>query len=186
MDDPEVLILFSGGVDSTACVHFYSQLRRSLCSLFVDYGQPAAKNELKSAKTIANYYSIPLMLSEWRGPQNKTDGFINGRNSFLLAAALMECPSTVSVITLGIHAGTNYADCSKYFLDKMQNLIDVYGSHKIQVAAPFIDFTKSEIYSYCIKESVPIELTYSCERGGPRPCRECLSCKDREILNART
>jgi 7-cyano-7-deazaguanine synthase len=182
--DPEVLILLSGGIDSAACVNFYVDFGRPPCCLFIDYGQPAAENEAKSAKAIADYYSIPLLYSKWKGNFSKTPGFINGRNSFLIAAALMERPPTVSVIAIGIHAGTVYQDCSKLFLMKMQNVIDVYENGKIQLSAPFIDFIKMELYSYCIERRIPIELTYSCESSGTKPCGECLSCKDKEMLNA--
>lgn len=180
----EVLILLSGGVDSAACVDFYIDFGRPPCGLFIDYGQPAARREVESAKAIADYYSIPLFYSKWEGHTIKTSGFINGRNCFLVTAALMERPDSVSVISLGVHSGTDYQDCSKHFLIKMQNIIDLYENGKIELSAPFIDFTKSEVYSYCIKRRVPIESTYSCESGGPMPCGECLSCKDREMLNA--
>ena len=182
--DPEVLVLLSGGVDSAACVDFYIEFGRPSCGLFIDYGQPASRNEAKSAKAIADYYSIPLLYSKWEGHTTKTSGFINGRNSFLITAALMERPVTISVIAIGIHSGTVYQDCSKHFLTKMQNIIDLYENGRIELSAPFIDFTKSEIYSYCIERRVPIELTYSCESGDPTPCGECLSCKDREMLDA--
>ncbi len=182
--DPEVLILLSGGIDSAACVDFYIEFGRPPCGLFIDYGQPAAKNEAESAKAVANYYSIPLFCSKWEGHLTKTTGFICGRNSFLIVSALMERPITVSIIAIGIHAGTVYQDCSKHFLTKMQNIIDLYENGKLKLSAPFIDFTKSEIYSYCIERRVPIELTYSCESGGPTPCGVCLSCKDRKMLNA--
>lgn len=182
--DSEVLILLSGGVDSAACVDFYIELGRPPCGLFIDYGQLAARNEGESAKAISHYYSIPLLYSKWKGHTTKTSGFINGRNSFLVAAALMERPASVYVIAIGVHTGTVYQDCSKHFLTKMQNIIDLYENGKVQLSAPFVDFTKSEIYSYCIERHIPIELTYSCESGGPTPCGECLSCKDREMLNA--
>ena len=179
-----MLILLSGGIDSTACVTFYKDLGRSSCGLFIDYGQPALKQEAESAKTIANYYSIPLLSSMWIGNRIKSSGYICGRNSFLITAALMECPESVSVIAIGIHSGTNYSDCSPQFLNKMQEVLDLYTLGKLHLSAPFLEFSKSEIYSYCMHKKIPVNLTYSCEWGGPMPCGECLSCKDREILNA--
>ena len=179
----EVMILLSGGIDSTACVDFYIEFGRPPCGLFIDYGQPAAKNEAKSAKAIAAYYSMPVLYSKWKGYTAKTSGFINGRNSFLITAALMERPCTISVIAIGIHSGTDYQDCSKHFLTTMQNVIDIYENGRIHLSAPFIDFTKAEVYSYCIERRIPIDLTYSCENGGIAPCGECFSCKDRELLN---
>jgi 7-cyano-7-deazaguanine synthase len=182
--DCEVLILLSGGIDSAACVDFYIDIGRKPCGLHINYGQPASGKEAESAKAIADYYSIPLFYSRWEGYVAKTVGFINGRNSFLIAAALMERPQSVSVIGIGIHGGTVYQDCSGDFLAKMQNVIDQYENGKVQLSAPFLDFSKSEIYSYCIKRRIPIELTYSCETGSTPPCGKCLSCKDRELLNA--
>ncbi len=180
----EVLILLSGGIDSTACVDFYIDFGRPPFGFFIDYGQPAAKKEAESAKAIADYYSIPVIFSKWKGHTDKISGFINGRNSFLITAALMECPINVSVIAIGIHSGTDYKDCSKQFLTSMQNVIDIYKNGRLHLSAPFIDFTKAEIYFYCIERRIPIELTYSCENSDSSPCGECLSCKDREILNA--
>ena len=184
--EPEVMILLSGGVDSAACTKFYLDFGRPSCGLFIDYGQPAAIYEVKSAIAIAKHYSIPIKCLVWRGWQLKTAGLIPGRNFFLLSAALMEKPDFVSVIAMGIHAGTNYPDCSKTFWARMQAVVDVYEHCRIQLAAPFLSWSKSEIYAYSLQKGVPFELTYSCERGGTSPCGECLSCKDREMLNALT
>ncbi len=179
----EILILLSGGIDSTACIKFYKDIERPSCALHIDYGQPASKREAKSAIAIAKYYSIPLFCTRWEGPINKTSGFILGRNSFLLTAALLECPDSVSVIALGIHSGTFYMDCTKNFIEKMQSVFDIYENSRFKLSAPFIEFNKQELYNYCIKNKVPIELTYSCENGTFPPCGNCQSCKDRELLN---
>lgn len=184
--EPEVMILLSGGVDSTACVSFYVEFGRPPCGLFIDYGQLAATDEMKSAAAIAKHYSIPLKILPLRGCRPKTTGMIPGRNFFLISAALMEKPDFVSVIAMGIHAGTNYPDCSETFWARMQALVDIYDSGSVKLAAPFLTWSKSDIYAYCHQKTVPIELTYSCERGGTPPCGECLSCKDREMLHART
>lgn len=184
--DYDALILLSGGIDSTACVNFYKEIGVGLCGLFIDYGQPAAKFEAVAAKAVAEYYSINLLLSKWKGPRKKQSGFIQGRNGFLITAALMECPPNVSNIAIGIHKGTDYKDCSKEFVNKMQDIVNVYDLGNMVLSAPFIELTKGEILSYCLNQNVPIELTYSCEVGRKEPCGECLSCKDKEMLNACT
>lgn len=181
--EPDVLILLSGGIDSTACVNFYMDLGVEVCGLFINYGQKSAQHEARSARAVAKYYSIDLLECVWRGPRKKLSGFINGRNSFLISAALMECPNLASIVAIGIHKGTNYEDCSIKFLNSMQDTINIYSGEKIKLSAPFIDFTKNEILSYCVNKKVPIELTYSCENGSKKPCGLCLSCKDKEILN---
>ena len=184
--DPEVMVLLSGGIDSTACVKFYINFGRPPMGLFIDYGQLAADREMKSAKAVADYYSIPLTCLTWRGCLPKRVGLIPARNLFLISAALMEKPDSVSVLAFGIHAGTNYPDSSESFCIHVQTVIDLYEQGKVQLAAPFVTWSKVDVYAYCQKERIPYELTYSCERGVIPPCGDCPSCRDREILHART
>jgi 7-cyano-7-deazaguanine synthase len=184
--EPEVMVLLSGGIDSTACLDFYVEIGRPPCGLFIDYGQPAAAQEIRSARAVARHYSIPLLHLKLQGQMPKTVGLIPGRNCFLISTALMEHPPSVSVIAIGIHSGTGYADCSESFLARMQAAIDLLEPPRVYLAAPFITWMKAEIYAYCYQRRVPIDLTYSCEQGGPHPCGQCLSCKDREMLHART
>jgi 7-cyano-7-deazaguanine synthase len=182
----EVLVLLSGGIDSAACVDFYKDLGRPPCGFFVDYGQPAARLEAQAAKSVAAHYSIPLMSLKWHGCQTKHAGLIPGRNSFLIAAAVMERPPSISVIAIGVHSGTDYPDCSQYFLDTMQLALDASESRSLQLAAPFATWSKAEVVEYCKVRNVPLHLTYSCESGSEPPCGSCLSCKDRRSFLAST
>lgn len=179
--NPEVLILLSGGIDSTACLNFYLRLGRTPFGLFVDYGQRAASREWQAVCDVASFYNIPTTRLQWQG-RNKSAGLILGRNAFLIAAALMEKPASVSVIATGIHSDTEYADCSPAFVIKMQAVLDTYEKAHVRLAAPFLDWTKVDIVQYCLMERVPVDLTYSCERGS-EPCGYCLSCKDRELID---
>jgi 7-cyano-7-deazaguanine synthase len=183
--NPEVLILLSGGLDSTACVDFFVRMERPSCALFVDYGQAAAAQELKAACAVADYYSVPVTCLRVEGGTPKTSGLITGRNSLLVTVAFMEKPDSVSVIVLGIHAGSSYADCTQDFLDRMQALLNVH-EDKVHVSAPFLEWSKAEVIEYCLMRDAPVNLTYSCEKGSSPPCGNCLSCEDRKLLNART
>jgi 7-cyano-7-deazaguanine synthase len=181
---PEVIVLLSGGIDSAACLAFYSELGRPLCALFVDYSQPAATQEIRAATSVASHYKVSLQTLELKGARPKNPGLISGRNAFLICSALMERASSVSVIAIGIHKGTHYRDCSKAFLSKLQSTIEILEPPKVHISAPFLTWSKREIYAYCLSRGVPIKLTYSCEVGGPEPCGNCLSCKDRQMLDA--
>jgi 7-cyano-7-deazaguanine synthase len=183
--NPEVLILLSGGIDSAACLDFYVRMERPSCALFVDYGQAAAAQELHAACAVADYYGLPVKCLRVQGRMPKSSGLITGRNAFLVTVALMEKPASVSVIVLGIHAGSSYADCTGEFLDRMQALLDVH-EERVHVAAPFLEWSKAEVLEYCLLKNVPIALTYSCENGSYPPCGKCLSCKDGKLVDART
>lgn len=176
-------MLLSGGIDSMATVHFFLSLGRKPCAIFIDYGQAALSRERKSAKLVSTHFNIQLFFAHWSAVIRKQAGYIPGRNGFLLMAGLMEKPPSVRTIALGIHAGTSYSDCTHDFVDRMQKVFDVYSNGKVHISSPFMDFEKNEIYSYCREYNLPFDLTYSCE-AGPKPCGKCLSCKDRELLNA--
>lgn len=181
---PEVLVLLSGGLDSAACLSFYKDLGRPICGLFVDYQQLATNRESRAAKAIADYYDIFLYTARWSGQSQKRAGMIAARNAFLLTAALMERPEQVTTIALGIHAGTQYADCSPEFVRRMQSTFDIYSGKTVRIAAPFGDWTKADIWAYALSKNVPVDLTYSCEAGANQPCGKCLSCLDRMGLEA--
>lgn len=183
---PDIMVLLSGGVDSAACLQIYLEMDRPICALFIDYGQPSAGPELSSAHAIAQHFSIQLLEAQWRGPSAKRGGLIAARNAFLISAALMERPSTVSGIVVGVHSGTEYPDCSRTFVAAMQGVTDLYENGAVQILAPLLDWQKIDVYEYCNVHEVPVHLTYSCEAGGPPPCGSCLSCKDRELLYAGT
>jgi 7-cyano-7-deazaguanine synthase len=105
-----------------------------------------------------------------------------GRNALLTFIALMETDFQSAIIALGIHSATPYYDCSPNFLSSAQTIVDGQCDGRIRIVAPFAEWTKSEIWSYCTEKQVPLALTYSCERGGELPCGTCLSCRDLEAL----
>jgi len=52
-----------------------------------------------------------------------------------------------------------------------------HDGRRIEVIAPLIALTKSQIIKLGIRFGVPYELTWSCYRGGARPCGRCDSCR---------
>ena len=178
------VVLLSGGIDSAACVRYYLDLGFQLTGLFIDYGQRARNNEGASAVQVANYYDIPLDRVSLSTVKHFGPGEIRGRNAFLIIAALLYYPQFKGILSLGIHSGTPYYDCSQQFISDITTIIDAYAGGEVRIDAPFLAWDKSMIYAYCKEKGVPIHLTYSCESGTDPPCGKCSSCKDREALNA--
>ncbi len=177
-------LLLSGGVDSAACAALLNNNGASLSALFIDYGQRAAAAELTASQAIAEHYGIPHRSFQLTGASSKPTGLICGRNAFLLFSALVEGGATPRSIAIGIHSGTPYFDCSQAFIGRVQALFDNYSDGAVRVIAPFVDWVKPDIWAYSVKNGVPLELTYSCEQGGPIPCGVCPSCRDLEALRA--
>jgi 7-cyano-7-deazaguanine synthase len=178
------IVLLSGGIDSAACVDFYQRQHFLVQGLHVTYGQPAAKQESVAASAIANYYRIPLTQISMIGARPKTETEFLGRNALLLFTALLELDARAAMLVLGVHSETPYYDCSCSFLSSIQVIVDGQCDGRVRVAAPFLDWTKKQIWQYCMEHRVPLELTYSCERGLDQPCGECLTCRDLEAIRA--
>lgn len=174
------VVLLSGGLDSAACLKFYLDLSYEVECIFCDYGQPALEPELRAAKAISKIYGVPLHIITTSSLAIPPSGEICGRNALLVIQALCFMGFGTYKIILGIHAGTNYADCSPGFVTSMNYLLDCYANGTICVEAPFIEWDKKEIMVYCKEKDIPWNLTYSCEAGSIPPCGKCLSCLDRK------
>ena len=182
----ETVVLLSGGIDSAACVCFYRERRQHLSGLFVDYGQIAATHEERAAKKIAEVYDVPLSTVRLHGARRKECGEVAGRNALLCMIALAEFRGPKGQIAIGLHSGTPYYDCTKEFLANVQSIADGYANDRVQFTAPLLSWNKKEIWCFCRNNNVPVEITYSCERGDETPCGECLSCRDMEEVGAIT
>lgn len=177
------LVLTSGGIDSAACLSYYVHRCHPVSALFVDYLQPARTMEAQAALAICERLGVSLLSSHVVGPRIRT-GAIRGRNALLLDLALMTSDFDAGLVCLGVHRGTSYPDCSLPFLERVQALYDTYAGGQIRVDAPFVNWSKRDVYDFAIKQGIPMHLTYSCLVGGERPCGVCESCKDVEALRA--
>ena len=177
------LVLLSGGIDSSACVYYYQKLGYTVGGIFIEYGQASVKYEKQSAHRIAENCQIPLFQYSFVNDNTFSEGEIPGRNAFLLTSAVLSNPKYRGILTLGIHSGTSYYDCSPLFLEDIRRIIISYTNGNIIVDAPFLEWTKVEIYHFCKENNVPISLTYSCENGTDPPCGHCNSCLDRRLIS---
>ena len=168
-----VLVLLSGGIDSSTCVEYYKKKHYKVSALFIDYNQPNAAKERAAAQDIANHYDVPLLrvtLSNSKVPE----GYVPARNALLLSVALMSMECDSGIVAIGIHAGTPYVDCSLDFQRRMQNVYDLYTNGSVRIDAPFIQWTKSDIWDYAQMQNVPLNLTYSNNLSDLHPVSQTL------------
>lgn len=181
--DPEILVLLSGGLDSTAALHLYVTEGQPVAAMFVDYGQAAAIPERNAANRITAHYDVPFLERTLLGAVPKSEGEIPMRNACLVALAAMERPPTIHSIAAGIHAGSGYLDCSEAFASLMREIARLQ-ERPVDLLLPFLRWTKTEVLAYAKVQEIPGHLTYSCDRGEVPPCGECDSCGDRREFDA--
>ncbi|MCI4342397.1 MAG: 7-cyano-7-deazaguanine synthase QueC [Thermoplasmata archaeon] len=116
--------------------------------------------------------------------------YVPARNTLLLALALGVAESSgAQEIYLGVNAVdySGYPDCRPEFLRAFSRLAAVATrdaverGRTVRVRAPLLRLSKAEIVRRGDRLGVPWELTWSCYRGGARPCGRCDSC----VLRAR-
>ncbi|MCX5776858.1 MAG: 7-cyano-7-deazaguanine synthase QueC [Candidatus Firestonebacteria bacterium] len=208
MVNKKAVILLSGGLDSATTLYF-AKAKGCKCScLLFDYGQ-RHKKELKSAVKLAKInkceYTIIKMALPWsksaltdrkvKIPVNsKKIGleipvtYVPARNTIFLSFAASYAESIgAKQIFIGANAldYSGYPDCRPKYIkayEKAVNLGTKSGASgkTIKINTPLINLTKAEIIKLGMKLKVPYELTWSCYKGGKKPCRKCDSCLLRE------
>lgn len=178
------LILLSGGIDSLCCAHFMQNQGFRTEAVFIDYGQAAVVNEQTAVEKIAKYLKIPITILKFECPKNFAVGELKGRNLFLYSSGYFGCSFNTGVISSGIHSGTKYYDCSAKFQRSFSNLLSEMTDGKVEAFAPFLNWSKVEVYKYALDNDLPLGLTHSCESDLMTPCGECLSCLDLQLLQS--
>lgn len=175
-------VLMSGGIDSAACAHQMRAQGLQVEAIYINHGQAAALHESKAVSAITRHLEIPVKKISVRGLNKSGAGELVGRNAFLIFTALFSIRGRSGLLGLGLHAGTPYYDCSEAFVTQAGTLVSEHTDGKVSVIAPFITWTKKEVYDYFTSNKLPIELTYSCEAGTKPVCGACASCRDRKAL----
>jgi 7-cyano-7-deazaguanine synthase len=186
MTNVGITVLASGGLDSTACLAYYIAEGYTVRALWIDYGQAAASAEESAVEKVTTYYTIPLQKIRTIGIHWPTLGNelfeFRGRNLTFVSLAYNTTPHEPGLIALGIHQGTDFADCTETFTDQVNNLLIFLSDGSIRLNCPFIQWSKLDIARYVRAQHVPIDLTYSCEKGLRPPCKECVKCRDMQAI----
>ena len=177
------IILTSGGIDSSATIARCIEAHSKVSGLFFDYGQAAALSEWKAAQRIASYYNINVQKVELGFTLVANQGEFFGRNALFILTAAGVVKQRPLTIALGIHALTDYYDTKPLFVRHMRRLLNGYSGGMVTLAVPFLDNTKDEVIQFAKAESVPLSMTYSCERQNAPACAECPSCRDRNKID---
>ncbi|MCM8763079.1 MAG: 7-cyano-7-deazaguanine synthase QueC [Candidatus Omnitrophica bacterium] len=195
----KAVVLLSGGLDSATTLYIARKKFRCFCLIF-DYGQ-RHKKEIEQAKKIAKLsgskyrvikIDLPLKSSSLinkklaigRNSQSIPQTYVPGRNTIFLSIALSLAEDMgAKAIFIGANAldFSGYPDCRPEYYRAFKRLVrlatraGVKGG-EIKIFTPLINLTKAQIIKKGLRLGVPYALTWSCYRGGKRPCGKCDSC----------
>ena len=110
--------------------------------------------------------------------------YVPARNTVFLSLALGYAEvAGATAIVIGANAldYSGYPDCRPEYLEafeRMANLATKAGveGRTVKVLAPLLHMAKRDIVQAARDLDAPIALTWSCYRGGARPCGSCESC----------
>lgn len=197
----QAVVLLSGGLDSAVALYLARKNGFRCSCLIFDYGQ-RHKKEISCAVNIAKKakaeYRLLKINLPWKGsslldkakavPRQPASGipstYVPGRNIIFLSFALSYAESCgADAIFIAAHSQdySGYPDCRRKFLRSFEKAASVgtrcgVEGKRIRIEAPLVNKTKSQIIRLGRRLKVPFELTWSCYRGGRRPCGSCDSC----------
>lgn len=202
MSNKKAVVLLSGGLDSATTLYL-ARAKGFYCTcLIFDYGQ-RQRREIESAKKIAKKAGCKTKVIKielpWKGSSllDKKIGiragfksgkipstYVPARNIIFLSFALSFAEtSRAGSIFIGAHSQdySGYPDCRPEFFRAFSKLsacgtkASIEG-RKIRINTPLIRKNKAGIIRLGRKLDVPFNLTWSCYRGGQKPCGRCDSC----------
>jgi len=199
------VVLLSGGLDSSTALYFAKNKGFDCRALIFDYGQ-RHKKEVKAAKRIAqvaNCKSQVLKITlPWKGSSlldkkqklritsyglrvTIPSTYVPARNIIFLSFALSYAEAIkAQKIFIGSNAidYSGYPDCRPEFY-KAFRIAAKKGTKAgaegkaINIETPLINKTKAQIVRLGRKLGVPFAMTWSCYKGGAKPCGVCDSCR---------
>ncbi len=203
----KAIVLFSGGLDSTTCLYWALDKGYECEALTVSYGQRHDREVLAAQMITRNLgvkhhlitldlpwlsccslvdknQKLPDVALEDIPKEGIPSTYVPGRNLMFLsiAGSLLDAVEADAII-----AGPNavdfsgYPDCTPAFFKAAGEALN-RGTKRgvregIEVLAPLMELSKTDIVRLGAKLKVPFELTWSCYAGGKKPCGHCDSCK---------
>jgi 7-cyano-7-deazaguanine synthase len=199
----KAVIIVSGGMDSTTLLYDLANQGFDLHAVTFDYGQKHSK-EIACATRNCKALGVPQKIINMKffaelagsslttkdkdvpegnyADENMKQTVVPNRNMVMLAiAASFAISSKRDYIFYGAHSGDHaiYPDCRPPFVQAMKNAFNLCDWSRVRLEAPYLRLNKADILKIGFPLSVPYEDTWTCYKGGEKPCGACGSCTER-------
>ncbi|HEX7392978.1 MAG TPA: 7-cyano-7-deazaguanine synthase QueC [Thermoplasmata archaeon] len=145
---------------------------------------PLNIGELLKSSLTSKVMAIPQRESLDHASTGIPSTYVPSRNIIFLsiAASVAESRGAQAVyIAANSVDFSGYPDCTPEFITAFQKVLDVgtkagKEGDGVTVEAPILTRSKAEIVKEAVRLKVPLELTWSCYKGGAKACGRCDSC----------
>ena len=199
----DTIIVLSGGLDSTTMLYEYRE--RIALAVSFHYGSKHNDKELAFAKLhcerlgiehivislgfIRDWFHSSLLQGGEAVPEGNYDEMsmkstvVPFRNGIMLSIAIgMAEDRKLQYVMLANHSGdhTIYPDCRPEFVAAMDQTACAGTWNGVRLLTPYTNLTKTEIVRHGLKLGINYDETWSCYKGGDKPCGVCGTCRERE------
>jgi len=187
-----VLVLMSGGIDSTLLATRAHEAGHLGAVLFVDYGQPAARMESQAVTRWSYRRKVEAIRLTVRmlgvgdamriGIGAPGLRIVPGRNLILASHAINIAKGRgFDEVWFGANANDNhYPDCRPGWIDALDALVK--SDVGVRVRAPLVEMSKAEIVTAARTAGINLAETWSCYQPVDmvEPCGTCNACVSRD------
>lgn len=188
MNHPKTIIhLLSGGLDSVVMLYDLHSHGELVHALLFDYRQRHIQElewaRLHCRRLGVNYTKLDIpMLPGSELTDGKGGVVVPNRNAIFLSLAVnLAAAMNAETVTFACNKDDEevFPDCRREFIDAMNATVKAAG-YSIEICAPYLDRSKAGIARQGAYLGVKLDETWSCYRGGLKPCGKCPACLKRE------
>ena len=204
MSKEKVLLIYSGGLDSTVLLSQLLRQGKEVQCLNFSYGSKHNEKERKAAVNICielnvllrffdldlSMFNSSLLVTGEKIPEghyeaeNMESTVVPFRNGIMLSiAAGLATSIEFRTVAIAVHAGDHYIypDCRELFINSMENaMYDGTEGNVNSIYNPFVRSNKVDIVALGNKIGAPMHLSWTCYNGRELHCGKCGSCVERK------
>jgi len=193
-----VVLLASGGLDSTTVAYQLIERGADVLPIFFDYGQHCVETEWDRVSEVlpssARRPERVVISDVFRGSKSRLinaadlwaedvrddDLYVPYRTLLFYTAAAAKAQTYGITEAYSGFINSNHAkeiDCGAEFMNKLDALSEEIGP--VRFISPFRYSSKTDVTREAIRLGVPIGRTFSCQAAKELPCGACPNCVER-------
>ena len=196
LGNDSVLLLYGGGIDSTALLHWLSGTAGRLGAVFFDYGQKANEHEREACEYFCTRYGaelfvLPLSMqflaasAIMKGSDKVANdpkvNVLDGRNLMLISTAgVLAVEYGYNKLAVGFHqepVARPFPDASPEFLASVNTTLKQSFIADLEVIAPFKDMSRQDIFALAeFSDKDILRRAHTCYEGVKGGCGTCSHC----------